>query len=231
MASIPMLLLDQPLERPAPVIGQTLPPRPGNPAGPDNLAYVMYTSGSTGVPKGVALTHATITSGIEHLARVAGITAGSRVLACTSINFDVSVFEIFGALTRGASIDLVRDVLELTERQQWSGGVVHTVPSLFAEVLETSAERLSIDTLMFAGEQLSPTLVNQVAKLMSATTVINAYGQTESFYATTYTVLRRSRRFRTGADRHPGGEQPGARPQPDADPGAAVGDRRGLCRR
>ncbi|WP_268761752.1 AMP-binding protein, partial [Frankia sp. AvcI1] len=65
---------------------------------PENLAYVMFTSGSTGTPRGVAVTHASVVNGVRELRRAVGVGPGSRMLAATSVSFDVSVFEVFTAL-------------------------------------------------------------------------------------------------------------------------------------
>ncbi|HEU5471987.1 MAG TPA: amino acid adenylation domain-containing protein [Actinophytocola sp.] len=160
----------------------------GSPVRPDNLAYLMYTSGSTGTPKGVGITHRTVVNGVSRLAEVAGVRPGARVLAATSINFDVSVFEVFTALSTGATVEIVRDVLELGERGGWTGTVLHTVPSVFARLLETAGGAIDVDTVVFAGESLPAALVHRVREHLPAATVVNAYGQTESFYATTFTV-------------------------------------------
>ncbi|MEU7584649.1 amino acid adenylation domain-containing protein, partial [Streptomyces sp. NPDC041068] len=152
---------------------------------PENAAYVMYTSGSSGVPKGVAVTHANVVNGVRALGAVLGIEAGSRLWATTSINFDVSVFEVFTGLSRGATVEVVRDVLELGERDAVRTGLVHTVPSVFAELLEGLAGKVDIGTLVFAGEGLSGALVEKVREVLPGTRVVNAYGQTESFYAST----------------------------------------------
>ncbi|MEV6019610.1 amino acid adenylation domain-containing protein [Streptomyces sp. NPDC051997] len=162
---------------------------------PDHLAYVMFTSGSTGTPKGVAVTHAGVVNGVRDLARRTGVGPGSRMLAATSVNFDVSVFEIFTALTCGASVEIVRDVLELAERDAWSGTTISAVPTVFAALLDqvagegaTEGLRLDVDTVVFAGEALSADMVRTVRRTLPGTRVVNAYGQTESFYASTFTV-------------------------------------------
>ncbi|MGW2421034.1 amino acid adenylation domain-containing protein [Streptomyces sp. NPDC001709] len=157
--------------------------------GPDNLAYVMFTSGSTGTPKGVAITHASVVNGVRDLRRTVQVEAGSRMLAATSVNFDVSVFEIFTALTAGASVEIVRDVLELAERGSWSGTTISAVPAVFSALLDQNVD-LDVRTVVFAGEALSADLVHKVHKTFPHVRVINAYGQTESFYASTFTLPR-----------------------------------------
>ncbi|WP_307822218.1 amino acid adenylation domain-containing protein, partial [Streptomyces flavofungini] len=155
---------------------------------PDNTAYVMYTSGSTGTPKGVAVTHHGVTNGVQRLASPTGIRPGARTLAATSVNFDVSVFEIVTTLAVGGTVEVVRDVLELGERESWSGGVISSVPSVFAELLDQIAGRVAVDTLVFAGEGLSGSLVARAREVFPGVRVVNAYGQTESFYATTFAL-------------------------------------------
>ncbi|MET9969164.1 amino acid adenylation domain-containing protein, partial [Streptomyces sp. NPDC006356] len=163
-------------------------------ARPDNTAYVMYTSGSTGTPKGVAITHGNVTNGIAHLATVLGAPAKWRMLAGTSVNFDVSVFEMFTTLSTGGSIDLVRDVLVLGEGEGEGEGdgrtvdVVSAVPSVFAELLEQFPERIGAGTLVFAGEALPGGLVRRIREAHPAARVVNGYGQSETFYATAFAL-------------------------------------------
>ncbi|MEU3313838.1 amino acid adenylation domain-containing protein [Streptomyces sp. NPDC006662] len=155
----------------------------------DQLAYVMYTSGSSGTPKGVAITHANLVNGVLRLAPRVGMGPGKRLLAGTSVNFDVSVFEVFTTLVSGGVVELVRDVLVLGERPQgWSGSVVSTVPSAFAELLDSLAGRTEAETLVFAGEALPSSLVDRTREALPGVRIVNAYGQSESFYATAFTV-------------------------------------------
>ncbi|WP_410676198.1 non-ribosomal peptide synthetase [Amycolatopsis sp. cmx-4-68] len=160
------------------------------PTTPDSAqaAYVMYTSGSTGTPKGVVITHHDVVNGVSHLAEIVDIGPGSRMLAGASINFDVSVFEIITTLAAGGTVEIVRDIAVLSERGGWSGGVISTVPSVFAELLDQVGEKIHADTVVFAGEALPAWLVHRVHDAIPGARVINAYGQTESFYATTFTA-------------------------------------------
>ncbi|MGA4846506.1 amino acid adenylation domain-containing protein [Streptomyces sp. G5(2025)] len=155
---------------------------------PQQLAYVMYTSGSTGTPKGVAITHSNVVNGVLRLATRIGAAPGRRMLAGTSVNFDVSAFEIFTTLCTGGVVEVVRDVLALSERDGWDGNVISTVPSVFAELVDQLADRTHVDTLVFAGEALPAGLVQQIRETFPGVKMVNAYGQSESFYATTFTV-------------------------------------------
>ncbi|MET9497724.1 amino acid adenylation domain-containing protein [Streptomyces sp. NPDC006552] len=160
----------------------------GLPVHPGQLAYVMYTSGSTGRPKGVAITHATVVNGVLRLASHVGMEPGRRLLAGTSVNFDVSVFELFTTLAAGGVVELVRDVLVLGERESWSGGVISTVPSAFAELVDRIGDRTAVRTVVFAGEALPASLVAKTRAAFPGVRIVNAYGQSESFYATACTV-------------------------------------------
>ncbi|KAI3397297.1 hypothetical protein diail_11029 [Diaporthe ilicicola] len=73
----------------------------GTPQNPSRIANIIYTSGSTGVPKGVSVTQLNITSNLDVLSKIYPVKDNSRMLQACSQAFDVSVFEIFFALTRG----------------------------------------------------------------------------------------------------------------------------------
>ena len=82
---------------------------------PDEIAYLIYTSGTTGVPKGVAITHHNVTQLLESLD--AGLPAAGVWPQWHSLAFDVSVWEIFGALLRGGRLVVVPEsVAALTGR-------------------------------------------------------------------------------------------------------------------
>ncbi|WP_052433231.1 non-ribosomal peptide synthetase [Streptacidiphilus carbonis] len=183
-AGIPHLYLDEDLYLDEAGAGSA----PLAAARPARTAYVMYTSGSTGTPKGVAVTHATVVNDVLGLASAIGVGAGTRVLAGTSVNFDVSVFELFATLCSGGTVELVRDILVLGERDGWTGGVISTVPSVFAKLLDQVRGRISVDTVVFAGEALPESLVARVREALPGVRVVNAYGQTESFYASTFVL-------------------------------------------
>ncbi len=86
------------------------PPLPGDESpgySLDNLAYVLYTSGSTGQPKGVEVTHRTLVQLLAAMARRPGLHRRDVVLAVTTISFDIAALELWLPLTRGARVVLV----------------------------------------------------------------------------------------------------------------------------
>lgn len=82
-------------------------------AGGDATAYLMHTSGSTGTPKGVLVTHDNILGFIRNVRTLFELTPEDRFLGYASCGFDVSVFEMFGALLTGASLHFVPAALRL----------------------------------------------------------------------------------------------------------------------
>ena len=167
-----------------------IPPLPGlvegrwerGPGG--EVAYLIYTSGSTGRPKGVAIEHA----GAVRLVAWAleTFTAGelSGVLAFTSINFDLSVFEIFVPLSCGGTAILAENALALPSLPA-AGEVtlVNTVPSAMAALLEMGPLPPSVCTVNLAGEPLRRSLADRV--LSCGVRLWDLYGPSED---TTYST-------------------------------------------
>ncbi|MER6365952.1 amino acid adenylation domain-containing protein [Kitasatospora sp. NPDC001527] len=185
-------------------------PRPA--AVPDNLVYTMYTSGSTGLPKGVCLTHANVmrlmdTTG-EHFA-----LDGSDTLALFhSYAFDVSVFELWGALLHGGRLVVVpqdvarspEDFLDLLVEHEVT--VLCQTSTAFRPLAAAAAadddrlRRLSLRAVLFAGETLDIAALEPWAARLGVgrTALANLYGPTETtVYATYHRVARRD--FRPGA--------------------------------
>src|SRR5205823_5189838 len=80
------------------------PMAPARGAAPDDLAYVMYTSGSTGVPKGVMVRHRSIVNFLSWFTTRFSLGPGDRVLQLASMSFDSSLRDIFGPLIAGATV-------------------------------------------------------------------------------------------------------------------------------
>ncbi|WP_272933399.1 non-ribosomal peptide synthetase [Streptomyces sp. PSAA01] len=159
-----------------------------SPLAADNLAYVMYTSGSTGAPKGAAITHRNVVNGVLELVRGMDAPPDWKMLAGTSVNFDVSVFELLSTLFNGGTVELVPNALALAERGGWDGHVVSGVPSVLGELVDHLGKSTSVHSVVFAGDVLSARLVRQVREALPGARIINAYGQSESFYATMFSL-------------------------------------------
>lgn len=111
----------------------------------DALAYVIYTSGSTGVPKGVMISHRAALNSCADINRRIALTPSDRILALAALYFDLSVYDIFGALSGGAAIVML-DEAERRDPGTWCTLIArhnitvwNSVPSLF-DMLITYAE-------------------------------------------------------------------------------------------
>ncbi|KAG0196423.1 hypothetical protein BGX31_005342, partial [Mortierella sp. GBA43] len=105
-----------------------------------HLAYVIYTSGSTGRPKGVMIEHYGVVNHLSHRLGNHSIDESSRVLQFTSLNFDVSVMEIFSPLSSGGIMYLPDNGTRLDISQLWNYIQEHSinVASLTSGVLQSS---------------------------------------------------------------------------------------------
>ncbi|MFJ8593552.1 non-ribosomal peptide synthase/polyketide synthase [Streptomyces sp. NPDC093598] len=156
---------------------------------PDHPAYVIHTSGSTGRPKGVVVAQASVLALTDWAAAEFGGRGLEHVVASTSLNFDVSVFEIFSPLLAGGRVQIVRDLLALAERDgPWRAGLLSAVPSALGRLLAEDAVRVTADTVVLAGEALPVRTVSQVRAAVPGCRVMNIYGPTEAtVYATAFT--------------------------------------------
>ncbi|WP_448320977.1 non-ribosomal peptide synthetase, partial [Streptomyces sp. CO7] len=164
--------------------GEALPERPRDPEHP---AYVIYTSGSTGRPKGVVVTHRSV----AHLADWAARRFAGRldhVVASTSLNFDVSVFELLCPLIAGGTVEIVPDLPALADATgPRRAGLVSGVPSVLSRMLTGGGPAVSADTVVLAGEALPVQTVRDLRRAMPGCAVANLYGPTEAtVYATAW---------------------------------------------
>ncbi|HZI10167.1 MAG TPA: amino acid adenylation domain-containing protein [Myxococcus sp.] len=167
-------------------VGQQPVVRPEALTQPGHLAYVLYTSGSTGRPKGVALEHRGAVAFLEWALSTFSRQQLGGVLGATSVNFDLSVFEVFAPLSCGGRVYLAENALGLAGLVG-AGEVtlVNTVPSAMAELVRQGAVPPSVKTVNLAGEALPSTLVEALYGLGTVEEVYNLYGPTED---TTYST-------------------------------------------
>ena len=151
---------------------------------PENLAYVIYTSGSTGKPKGVMIEQRNTVAFIEWARSY--FTSGqlNKVLASTSLGFDLSIFEIFVTLCCAGQVILVENAISLNENHQ--PYLINTVPSAIKTLLEMQAIPKSVKIISLAGEPLPALLVQKLYQVDHIEQVFNLYGPSED---TTYSSV------------------------------------------
>ena len=155
--------------------------RPG-PLRPSSPAYVIYTSGSTGRPKGVVVEHRGVVGLVCWARAEFPAEELARVLASTSLSFDVSVFEIFAPLVSGGSAEIVSSLLTLAEGfdDPASGRMISGVPSAISQVMSTSRISVRARAVVLAGEPLTPRVLSAIRGTWPGARILNIYGPTET---------------------------------------------------
>lgn len=156
---------------------------------PTDLAYVMYTSGSTGLPKGVCVTHRNVIRLVQN-SNFIDYNPGEVFLLHSPLSFDASTFELWGSLLNGSRLVFMPPgnytLLELGNVLQTQHvSTLWLTASLFHAVIEEQPEILrGLKTLLAGGDVLSPAAVERVLKDFPEITLVNGYGPTEN---TTFT--------------------------------------------
>jgi amino acid adenylation domain-containing protein len=156
-------------------------------AGGSELAYVIYTSGSTGRPKGVLIEHRSVANYVVAAAREFGVGPGERILQFASLSFDASVFEMFAALTSGATVCLAEEetlrsagkLARLLRAQRIT--VVLLTPGVAAVLAPDAGTFPDLRVIVIGGEAFSSELVRAWAG--PGRRVVNGYGPTETTVA------------------------------------------------
>ena len=159
-------------------------------AGPDDLAYVLFTSGSTGAPKGVMQTRRNVLHHARAYSEALSLSAGDRLTLLSTYGFDAAVMDIFGALLNGACL-VPLDILatagsqRLLERVGESEAtVLHATPTVFRYLLSEGAGRSDLSTIravVLGGEEATASDFELFKAVFSEPAVfVNGLGPSES---------------------------------------------------
>lgn len=153
----------------------------------DDLAYIIYTSGSTGKPKGVAITHCAVTNTIIDINNKFSVTKSDRIIGLSSMCFDLSVYDIWGALSTGACLVLVEDqrdvqnLIEVLDREQIT--IWNSVPAIMSMLVDNLVERYnnsSLRLVMLSGDWIPVALPDKIRTHFHSSSVISLGGATEA---------------------------------------------------
>ena len=175
---------------------------PASGAGPENLAYVIYTSGSTGQPKGVEIRHRNLTNVLCAMARGPGFAPGDKLLAVTTISFDIAALELFLPLVAGGQVEVapaseLPDGLALRRRLELSGAtVMQATPATWAMLIEAGWSGNRDLRVLCGGEAVASVLADGL--LMRAKEVWNVYGPTETTIWSSFERIRTTRPITIG---------------------------------
>lgn len=162
---------------------------PPKSVGPDDLAYMIFTSGSTGAPKGVVVRHRPVINLIEWVNRTFAVGPSDRLLFVTSLSFDLSVYDIFGALAAGASIRVAHGH-ELRDPQQLVRILVDepitfwdSAPAMLQQLVPywtTSHSHARLRLVFLSGDWIPVTLPDAVRQAFPQAEVVSLGGATEA---------------------------------------------------
>jgi amino acid adenylation domain-containing protein len=165
-----------------------------------DLAYVLYTSGSTGVPKGVAISHRSSLAFVRWAHGTFALTCDDVLSSHAPFHFDLSIFDLYGAASAGACVALVPKVAALYPKllarwiREQAVTVWYSVPSALSLLVrygELSTQPIdSVRLMLFAGETFPVRYLRELMLCVPGAAFFNLYGPTETNVCTYHEVTR-----------------------------------------
>ncbi|MCB2354693.1 non-ribosomal peptide synthetase [Clostridium estertheticum] len=166
----------------------------------DDIAYVIYTSGSTGKPKGVVITHREVSNTIIDINRKFSVNEKDRIIGLSSMCFDLSVYDIFGALSTGATLCMVNDqrdaanLIEMLKEQRitiWNS--VPAIMDMCIEAMDDKFQQSDLRMVMLSGDYIPLALPEKIKNHFGSADVISLGGATEASIWSIYYPIKEVR--------------------------------------
>ena len=171
----------------------------------DDLAYVIFTSGSTGVPKGVQISNRAAFNTIHDINERFHVTKDDKVLSLSKLNFDLSVYDIFGLLSAGGTV-VFPDEEKYLDASEWcrllfTHGITiwNTVPafmSMLMDYCEAAGESLPLRLVLLSGDWIPISLPEQIYQWAPESTVVSLGGATEASIWSNYYVCKKGEAYK-----------------------------------
>lgn len=170
---------------------------------PENLCYIIYTSGSTGRPKGIMLNHQGRVNNFCDFNRRFQIGPGDRLIALSSLSFDMCAYDVFGILAAGAAI-VLPEARQEREPLHWAELMVqhrvtvwHSAPAMLEMLVEYVAHQPELHPrflrlVLLGGDWIPVTLPDRIKALAPGVTVVSMGGATEASMDSTIYVIERT---------------------------------------
>lgn len=154
---------------------------------PADIAYIIYTSGSTGQPKGVVITHQAAANTIIDINQKFNLSQNDRIICLSSMCFDLSVYDIFGALSSGAAMVLIpdlrdiRSILQIVEEHKitiWNS--VPAIMDMLVKELNADYRNETLRLVLLSGDWIPLKLPDKIKKHFGDPEIISLGGATEA---------------------------------------------------
>lgn len=171
----------------------------------DDLAYILHSSGSTGIPKGIMLTHRNARTFVDWMQKEFKLTEKDKVMSRAPFKFDLSVFDIFNTFKVGATLicfdwnkkraedNKHLDYVKLMEKEKAT--ILYTTPSTFISLLNRGGlekAKIPLREVMYAGEPFPVPQLKRLQRALPSTQIANIYGPTETNIVTYFWINKLS---------------------------------------